>query len=108
MTTSTFTIIPITNNSFFSYTTTLDDLDVRLTFQWNSRTEHYHVDIQLRDGTYIMQGQKLTVGSYQLTTNTFNSGMKGGLILFPVNDSVVESAETRKSWASNYILSYVS
>lgn len=108
MTQSTVKIIPVSSDAFFNYTISLDNVDVRLSFIWNSRTEHYHITVQLRDGSVLAEGLKLVAGSYSLTSSMFAAGLKGGFTLVPTTDVIEDNATTRRDWVNNFILSYIS
>ena len=104
---SDYTVLRLYNLYANTYTTTIENVDVLLTFFWNTRTAHYHMDMQLRDGTYLLQGQKMVVGSPVLSTAMYSAGIVGNIVVVPLNDNVEETTDSRKGWSSNYALSYI-
>ena len=103
---SVTTIIPIFDSSNFTYSTSVDGVDVEVACVWNTKTTHYHLTVSLRDGTVLIDGNKMVVGYPIFNTASLNAGLKGAFYLFTFNDTIEDIAETRENIAANFILTY--
>ena len=104
---TTHTLLPLFNDPYFTYTTTLGSVGVKLVFEYNNRSKHFHISLYLRDGTAVMVGRKLIA-----TTLIFNPameavGLSGGFIITPILLSIEETEDTMLNVADNYYLAYV-
>lgn len=99
-------VLPLFNDKYFSYSTSVDNIAVNITAVWNTRTEHYHLTVSLTDGTIIIEGVKMVVGYPIFTTQSFVAGLSGGFYIFPISDLVEDNAATREALADNYFLTY--
>lgn len=105
MTVSTL-ILPLYNDYFYSYSTTLENLSVTLRFEWSARTEHFHFSVILKDGTILVEGQKLVPSFPIQTFAMYENGLTGVFFYTPISSSTEDSGAARLKSADNYILSY--
>lgn len=100
--------LPISNIPQFEYNVTIDGVSVNLNFYYNYRTKYYHLTATLLNGTILFDGFKITpLNPFPITTNMFNNGFRGTFNLYSIQESVIETEDTIKNWASYYFLSYV-
>lgn len=100
-------LLPIFNNLDFKYTITLNSVGVTLRFRWNTKTKHYHMDVYLRDGTMLLEGRKVVVGTSILSTAMYVYGIKGYFLLSPADDKIEDNEDNRKNWADKYALAFI-
>lgn len=103
---ATYALLNTFTDSDFSYSTSLNNVALNLRFTYNHRTEHYHLTVTMRDGTELVSGQKLCVGSGIANAAMFDKGLTGIFMLIPRTDSIEDNATTRKDMPANYIFSY--
>lgn len=96
------------NSTFYSYSTSINGIDLTLTFIKNSRNGYYYFTATLRDGTNIIEGMKLVSNFEMLTSKSFEAGLNGYFLLIPRDENIKESVETMDRIADNFIFGFVS
>ncbi len=100
--------LPLSNSTYFSYSTSIVGIDVSITFIKNTRNNYYHFSVSLRDGTVVIDGMKLVTNFEMLTSASFESGLRGYFLLIPRDENIIESEETISKIADNFIFGFVS
>jgi hypothetical protein len=104
---TTTTLLPLFNDKAHSYSVSVDNIACSITMIWNNRAEHFHMSVQLADGTSVVEGMKLAVGHPIQTSQMYSKGLTGVFLLTPVSTSVADTPSTREYIADNYVFSYI-
>lgn len=103
---SNTTLLPLFNELDFQYSITLNSVGLNVRFRWNTKTLHYHMDVYLRDGTMLLEGRKVVVGTPIASTALYVYGVKGFFLLGPISAAIEDNEDNRKSWADKYVLGF--
>lgn len=106
MATITTTLLPLFFDRGFSYTVNVQGTSVELSFYWNSRSKHYHFSVKLRDGTIVVEENKLCVGTFISTAAMAKYGFTGSFFLARISPSVEDNETTRYNMVDNFVFCY--
>ena len=85
--------LPTSDQPYRTQSTSLEGRSYKLTFDWNSRTDRWTMDIATEDGDRILDGAVLAVGIDLLRTvpNTLDTVPPGELFLVGTDDPTLET-----------------
>jgi hypothetical protein len=88
--------IPLPTHPFTTQSTSLEGRSYKLTFDWNSRSDRWSLDIATEDGDAVINGAVLVIGIDLLRTvpNTLDTVPPGELYLAGQDDPTLETIST--------------
>ena len=91
-----FVPLPTSAQPFLTQSTSLEDQSYKITFDWNSRSGRWMMDISTEDGDSVLSGAALVIGVDLLRTvpSTLATAPPGNLILVGLDDPTLETIDT--------------
>jgi hypothetical protein len=88
--------LPTSDQPFRTQSTSLEGRSYKLTFNWNSRTDRWSLDMATEDGDSIINGAVLVIGIDLLRTipSTLDIVPPGELFLAGTDDPTLETASS--------------
>jgi hypothetical protein len=85
--------VPLPTHPFTTQSTSLEGRSYKLTFDWNSRSDRWSLDIATEDGDAVLNGAVLAIGIDLLRTvpSTFDHVPPGWLYVVGTDDPTLET-----------------